>query len=121
MGILDWIMRQFTRSARRKAAWSACERKESNGLTVFQNRCNEALIKALFHFPELKYGQRIEGGAEKYIEGTLPRTHIRYRIYENAAQLGDYYYLERAAFDTPELLIKAFVKMAKETIQYRDG
>ena len=120
MNIVDWIWRQLTESSQRKAAWLAYEKKEDNSLTVFQNRCNEELLKALFHFPELKFGQRIEGDAEKYIEGVLPKTHIKYCIYENAAQVGDYYYLEKPAFDRPELLIQAFIKIAKETIQYRD-
>lgn len=120
MSVLDWIRQQLARSAQRNAVWLAYEQKEDNSLTVFQNRCNEELIKALFHFSELKYGQRIEGDSEKYIVGVLPKTHIQYSIYENAAQVGDYYYLEKQAFETPELLIRSFIKIAKETIQGRE-
>ncbi len=115
--LLEWIRQQLGISDKMDAAWEPYLKEDANSLSLFQNRCNEALQKALFYFDGIKEGQRVEDDGEKYITGIIPKTKIEYRIYRDAAQIGTYYYLDRQAFKTPELLISSFVKMVKESTQ----
>ena len=112
MGLLDWVIRQLERSKRQKAAWHRVEAMEEDALTVFQHRCNKALIAAFKNSPELQYKQHIEGDAEKYIIGTLPQSNIKYWIYADGTQVGDYYLLDKHDFETPDAMIEAFIKIA---------
>ncbi len=112
--ILEWFKRQLNISHEMDVAWEPYLKEDANALSCFQNRCNEELQKALFYFNDVKGNQRIEeDDGEKYIIGVIPKTKIEYRIYRDAAQIGTYYYLDRQAFKTPELLIDSFVKMVK--------
>ena len=113
--ILDWLKQQLNCSDESDVAWDPYLKEDANSLTLFQNTCNKELQNALFHFDGLRANQRIEGDDEKYIIGLIPKTKVEYRIYRDAAQIGTYYYLDRQAFKTPELLITSFVKMVKES------
>ena len=115
--ILDWIKQQLNCSDESDAAWEPYLKEDTNSLTLFQNECNKELQNALFHLDGLKENQKIESDDEKYIIGAIPKSKVEYRIYPDAAQIGTYYYLERQAFKTPELLIVSFVKMVKESTQ----
>jgi len=115
--ILGWIKQQLNCSDEANAVWEPYLKEDTHSLSLFQNCCNKELQNALFHLDGIRKNQRIEGEDEKYIIGVIPKTKIEYRIYRDAAQIGPYYYLDRQAFKTPELLIHAFVKMAKESTQ----
>ncbi|MFC1601948.1 hypothetical protein ACFL3U_00080 [Pseudomonadota bacterium] len=115
--LLDWLKQLLNSSDENDTAWEPYLKEDTNSLTLFQNECNKQLQNALFHFDGLRANQRIEGDDEKYIIGPIPKTKIEYRIYRDAAQIGTYYYLDRQAFKTPELLIASFVKMVKESTQ----
>jgi len=116
--ILEWVKQQLNCSDESDAAWKPYLIEDENSLTLFQNDCNKALQNALFHLDEIKFNQRIEEDkGEKLIIGVIPKSKVEYRIYRDAAQIGTYYYLERQAFKTPELLIASFVKMVKESTQ----
>jgi len=113
----EWFKQQLNCSDEMDAAWEPYLKEDENSLSCFQNRCNEALQKTLFYFDGVKSNQRIEDDGEKYIIGVIPKTKVEYRIYRDAAQIGTYYYLDRQAFKTPELLIASFTKMVKESTQ----
>ena len=114
--ILGWINQQLNRADESDAAWEPYLKEDENTLTLFQNDCNKALQNALFHLDEIKSNQRIdEDNGEKQITGIIPKSKVEYRIYRDAAQIGTYYYLDRQAFKTPELLIASFVRMVKES------
>jgi len=115
--ILGWIKQQLACSEEIDAAWEPYLKEDTASLSLFQNRCNEELQKALFYLGDIKETQRVEGDDEKYIVGIIPKTKVEYRIYRDAAQIGTYYYLDRQAFKTPELLMDSFVKMVKESTQ----
>lgn len=115
--ILDWVKQQLSGADESDAAWDPYLKEDENSLTLFQTTCNKELQNALFHLDDLKANQRIEGEDEKQIVGIIPKTKIEYHIYRDAAQIGPYYYLDRQAFKTPELLISSFVKMVKESTQ----
>jgi len=115
--ILEWVKQQLNCSDESDAAWEPYLKEDANSLTLFQNQCNKELQNALFHLDGIKSNQRVEGDDEKEIVGVIPKSKIEYHIYRDAAQIGTYYYLERQAFKTPELLIASFVKMVKESTQ----
>ncbi len=108
----DWFRKEQVRMERQKAAWRMVEAKQDDGLTLFQARCNEEMIEAFRHSPELLRKQTIEGDEEKVIAGVLPQSNIKYWIYVDGAQVGDYYLLDKLDYDTPEAMIAAFVKLA---------
>jgi len=116
--ILEWIKLQLNCSDESDAAWEPYLKEDESSLSLFQIECNKALQNALFHLDEIKNSQRVEEDKnEKYIIGAIPKSKIEYRIYRDAAQIGTFYYLDRQAFKTPELLIASFVKMVKESTQ----
>ena len=115
--LFEWIKQQLNCSKEMDAAWEPYLKEDSNSLSLFQNRCSEELQKALFHLNGIRNNKIAEDGGEKFITGTIPKTKIEYRIYRDAAQIGTYYYLDKQAFKTPELLISSFVKMVKESTQ----
>ncbi|GEM_PF-3395058 len=113
--LFEWIKRQLGCSKEMDAAWEPYLKEDANSLSLFQNRCSEELQKALFYLDGIKNSRIAEERGEKYITGVIPKTKIEYRIYRDAVQIGTYYYLDRQAFKTPELLISSFVKMVKES------
>ncbi len=116
--ILGWIKLQLNCSDESDAAWEPYLKEDTNSLSLFQNICNKELQNALFHLDEIKSKQRVEKDEnETYIIGVTPKSKVEYRIYRDAAQIGTFYYLDRQAFKTPELLIASFVRMVKESTQ----
>ncbi len=115
--LFEWVRQQLGCSKDVDAAWEPYLKEDSNSLSLFQNCCSEELQKTLFYLSGIKNSKIVEEGGEKYITGIIPKTKIEYRIYRDAAQIGQYYYLDRQAFKTPELLISSFVKMVKESTQ----
>ncbi len=115
--LLEWIKQQLNISDKVNAAWAPYLKEDADSLSLFQTRCRAELQKALFYLDSIKNSSIAEEGGEKYITGIIPKTKIEYRIYRDAAQIGTYYYLDRQAFKTPELLIASFVKMVKESTQ----
>lgn len=100
--------------ARQKAAWQAVSARQDDGFTLFQARCREEMISAFRHSPALLNKQAVEAGEEedKVIAGVLPQSNIKYWIYVDGAQVGDFYLLDKLDYDTPEAMIAAFVKLA---------
>lgn len=116
--VFEWIKQQLNCSDKSDEAWEPYLQEGDNSLSIFQNSCNKKLQNALFHLDEIKSAQRVEkDDNEKYIIGVIPKSKIEYRIYRDAAQIGTFYYLDRQAYKTPELLIESFVKMVKESTQ----
>jgi len=117
MNFFGWIKNLLFESEQHHGIWEAACHTEDNGLTIFQNSCNEALIATFFHFPQLKDNQYIEGEDDKHIVGTLPKTQVKYQIFTDGVQIGPYYYLSSQDYDTPEQLIRDFIRFAKQTTQ----
>ena len=117
MNIFGWIKNLLFEPEQHRAVWEAACQTDDNGLTIFQNRCNEALISTFFHFPQLRDNQYIEGEDDRHIVGELPKTQVKYQIFSDSAQIGPYYYLSNQDYDTPEQLINDFLRFAKQTTQ----
>ena len=117
MNFFGWIKNLFNEPEAHRAAWEAVYPQEENGLNIFQNQCSKALQNAFFHLPNLQSEQRIEIDAkgERHIEGTLPKTHVKYQIFTDSVQIGPYYFLSNQDYDTPEALIEEFIRFAKQT------
>jgi len=114
MGLIQWLKNRSERSELIRTAWNNYDLKEDNSLTVFQNQCNNQLLKAFENNPAIKK-QSIGGSSEKYIMGTLPNSKIEYWIYQDGAQVGEYR-LERWDYETPESLINDFISKAKDNL-----
>lgn len=117
MNFFGWIRNLFYEPEQHRADWEAVYPLEDNGLNIFQNRCNKALLNAFFHIEGMRNEQQIEKEREeeKKIVGTLPKTQVKYQIFTDSAQIGPYYFLSNQDYDTPEALINDFIRFAKQT------
>jgi hypothetical protein len=115
--VIRWLKKKISESnqwrANNEKSWAGFDTPNGDGVTRFQ----EELLSQLQDNPGVTTVEFVVGKSKNFYRGTLSPTGAEFFIYEDEAEIGDFY-RERWAFDTREQLVDLLLTFARNTLNY---